>query len=186
MSFHGSIHLFLKKKYTYKGIHRLFKTLNLDDFSLSPIQKSYVYNGIDLRLYEGRLNFTIEGKELNFMVKVEEYEGNKGTNDIELQFKASDITTYDCVYDSDDFFSIFKKMKYLEGIALIGNDETAPTDNYYSAFKNGDFDIYLQPLGVPFSSTFHFDAWRRYLEKQNSMTGEQIQAFIQELKDKWS
>jgi hypothetical protein len=186
MSVYASIHIFLKKKYTYKGIHRLFDDLNLEKFSLNPIKKSPVYNEIDLRRFEGRLNFTVGGKQLIFDVVVEEYEGKKGTNAIELEFSGSNRATYEYVYDSDAFFSILKKIKDLEGIALVGDDGTVPSNNFYEAFKNGDFDIYLQPLSEPFSSTFYTDAWKRHLEKQTSMTTQQIEIFLQKIKNKWS
>ena len=186
MAIHGLIRLFFKKKYTHRGIHGLFKELNLVNFSLSPIIKSPVYNEIDLRRFEGRLSFTIEGNELVFDLAVEEYDAEEGTNTIQLEFSGSNRATYECVYFSDNFFPIFKGMKDLEGIALVGDDETAPSNNFYAAFKNGDFDIYLQPLETPFSPSFHFDAWKRHFKKRTSMTDEQITTFIQEFKDKWS
>lgn len=146
MSVYASIHLFFKKKYTYKGIHHLFKSLKLDDFSLSPIQKSHVYNETDLRRYEGRFSFMVEDKKLIFCLVVEEYEGEEGTNTVELEFTGSNRATYEYVYFSDNFFSIFKKMKYLEGIALVGDDAAAPCNNIYDTFKRGGFDMYLQPI----------------------------------------
>jgi hypothetical protein len=112
-------------------------------------------------------------------VVVEEYEGKQGANAINLEFSASNHATYEYVYDSDAFFSILKKIKDLEGIALVGDDGTAPSNNFYEAFKNGDFDIYLQSLGESFSSTFYSNAWKKYLEKNTSMTKEQIQTLIQ-------
>jgi hypothetical protein len=186
MSVYASIHLFLKRKYTYKGINRLFEGLNLENFSLNSIKKSPVYNAVDLRRFEGTLNFTVGGNQLIFDVAVEEYEGKKGTNVINLEFSASNRATYEYVHDSDAFFSILKKIKDLEGIALVGDDETAPSNNFYEAFKNGDFDIYLQPFSEPFSPTFYIDAWKRYLEKKTSMTTQQIEIFLQEIKNKWS
>lgn len=182
MSTYASIHLFFKRKYTYKDIYPLFKSLNLKDFSLSPIQKSSVYNEIDLRLYEAWLNFTIEDKKLTFNVLVEEYASDEGTKHIELQCKSTNRDTYEAVWFSDDFFSIFKNLKYLEGIALVGEDETAPNSNFYAAFKNGDFDIYLHQSTYPFSRPFYLDAWKRHLQKHTSINEEQIQKFIQELK----
>ena len=184
MSTYASIHLFFKRKCTYKGIYRLLKSLNLDNFSLSPIQKSGVYNAVDLRLYEGWLNFTVKDKSLIFNVLVEEYENNEGTNHIELQCKSTNRDTYEAVWFSDDFLLIFKNLKYLEGIALVGEDETAPSRNFYAAFKNGDFDVYLHPLTDPFSADFYLDAWKRHLQKHTSMNEEQIRKFIQELKDR--
>jgi hypothetical protein len=184
MSTYASIHLFFKRKYTYKGIHPLFENLHFKDFSLSPIQKSSVYNEIDLRLYEGWLNFKFEDKNLIFNVLVEEYEGDEGTNHIELQCKSTNRDTYEAVWFSDGFLSILKNLKHLEGIALVGEDETAPRRHFYAAFKNGDFDVYLHPSTGAFSADFYLDAYKRHLQKHISMNEEQIRKFIQELKEK--
>jgi hypothetical protein len=188
MSIQSSVYLFFKKKYTYKGIHRLFKGLNLTDFSLSPIEKSRYYNEIDLRHYEGRLAFTVDEEQIIFDVVVEEYEGKKGTNVIELQFsnKGGYRATHDYVHDfdnSDDFISKFKKLKDIEGLAFVSEDCNTPNQNCYEAFKKGEFDLFLHQLTEPFSDAFHFDALQRYLSANTSMTEDNIKIFMNEYKE---
>ncbi len=140
MKINSTIYLFFTKKYTQRNITELLKALCLEDFSLGPITKSRFFE--DFKYFEAQLSFSLENQNLTFNMRIEDYENDNGTNTLELDQLNEE--TFNYVHFTDNFFSIFKKMKNLEGIALVTEDETAPSEDFYRAFKRGEFDDYLQ------------------------------------------